>query len=68
MLVPIINLRGLRCSSKETLRKALKIYAEKNIDWSDAFVSAQMLSCKQYEIYSYDQDFDKVKGITRIEP
>ncbi|EEG78578.1 PIN domain-containing protein [Dethiobacter alkaliphilus] len=68
LLIPIINLRGLRCSSKETIRVALKTYAEKNIDWSDAFVGAQMLASQQYTIYSYDGDFDKIDGITRVVP
>ncbi|MBS4031248.1 MAG: PIN domain-containing protein [Clostridiales bacterium] len=68
LLIPIINLRGLRCSSKETIRTAMRIYAEKNIDWSDAFVGAQMLASRQYTIYSYDHDFDKIDGIKRIVP
>lgn len=68
LLTPIINLRGLRCSSKETMRTALQIYAEKNIDWSDAFVGAQMLAGRQDTIYSYDSDFDKIDGIKRIVP
>jgi uncharacterized protein len=55
-------------SCKDTIRVALQIYDEKNVDWSDAFVSAQMLARQQDEIYSYDHDFDKIEGIKRIEP
>ena len=67
-LLPIINLRGLRCSSKETINTALRIYVKKNSDWSDAFVGAQMLAGPNRMIYSYDHDFDKIDGIQRILP
>jgi len=68
LLVPILNLRGLRFSSKETAQQALQLYAEKNVDWTDAFVAAQMLAKKRNQIYSYDRDFDKITGIARFEP
>jgi hypothetical protein len=38
------------------------------LDWTDAFISAQMLSAGQEEIYSYDRDFDRVEGLTRLNP
>ena len=68
LLIPILNLRSLRFSSKKTAQKALQLYAEKNLDWTDAVIAAQMLARKQSEIYSYDRDFDKLKGVTRLEP
>ncbi len=40
----------------------------KNIDWTNAFVGAQMLSAGQQEIYSYDRDFDRIIGLTRLKP
>jgi predicted nucleic acid-binding protein len=47
---------------------ALEIYCEINIDWTDAFVGAQMLSAGQQEIYSYDRDFDRIIGLNRLKP
>ncbi len=64
----IFALSGLKCSSKNTAYRALEIYADDNIDWTDAFISAQMLSAGQEEIYSYDRDFDRVKGLARLSP
>jgi len=61
-------MRGLRLSSKGVAREALRLYAEENLDWTDAFVAAQMLSRSQTEIYSFDRDFDKVPGVVRLEP
>jgi len=64
----IIALAGLKCSSRNTILKALDIYADHNIDWTDAFVIAQMLAAGRQEIYSYDRDFEKVDGITPLTP
>ncbi|MGO0122477.1 PIN domain-containing protein [Desulfothermobacter acidiphilus] len=68
LLTPLLNLHGLRFTGKRIAKEALRLYAEKNVDWTDAFVAAQMLSRKQGEIYSYDRDFEKIEGITRVEP
>lgn len=68
LLTPILNLRGLRHANKKVAKRALQLYVEKNIDWTDAVVAAQMIACKLSEIYSYDRDFEKVEGITRVEP
>ncbi len=68
LIVPLIALRGLHCSRKETVFTALRLYASKNIDWTDAFVAAQLLAQKTKTIYSYDQDFDRIEGLSRVEP
>jgi len=68
LLVPLISLRGLRCSSKESALLALSLYARHNIDWTDAFVAAQLLAQRTPTVYSFDRDFDRVPGISRIEP
>lgn len=68
ILAPILELKGLHFSSKAAARRALQLYVQKNIDWTDAFVASQMLSKKKNQIYSYDRDFDKVPGIDRLEP
>lgn len=68
LLTPLLNLRGLRHANKKVAKEALRLYREKNVDWTDAFVAAQMLSRNQCEIYSYDRDFDRIEGIVRLEP
>ncbi|MCX6090106.1 MAG: PIN domain-containing protein [Candidatus Atribacteria bacterium] len=68
LLGPILVLHGLRHPNKKVSKEALRLYAEKNLDWTDAFVASQMLAKKNNEIYSYDKDFEKVEGITRVEP
>jgi len=47
---------------------ALRLYVRHNIDWTDAFVAAQVISQKARTIYSYDRDFDRIADIVRVEP
>ena len=53
---------------KKAALTALDLYVENKIDWSDAFIASQMLAGQIKEIISFNQRFDKIKGITRIEP
>jgi len=68
LLVRLISLRGMRCSSKDNALLALSLYVRHNIDWTDAFVAAQLLAQRSPILYSYDRDFDRVSGLRRIEP
>lgn len=68
LLIAILELKGLRHNNKKISKLAFQLYVEKNIDWTDAFVAAQMITQKKCEIYSYGSDFDKVDGINRLEP
>lgn len=66
-ITALLSLPGLVFSDKETGLKALDIYVENRIDWSDAFTASQMLNNKITEIYSFDKHFSQIKGIIRIE-
>ena len=68
LLTPIVSLRGLHCSSKEAIFLALRLYVRHNIDWTDAFVAAQVTLQKVGTIYSYDRDFDRIPELERLEP
>ena len=68
ILLPILNLNGLRISQKQLYVMALNIYASSNIDFEDAICVAYMQKYKIKEILSYDSDFDKVEEIKRLEP
>ena len=67
-ITTILSLPGLEFSNKEIALTALDLYVENKIDWSDAFTASQMLAGGIKEIISFDQHFDRVKGVTRIEP
>lgn len=65
---PLLKLKGLRVANKEVFLKALVLFAEKNISFTDAYMAVQMERAGIEELYSYDQDFDRVEQVKRIEP
>ncbi len=52
LLLPIINLYGLKIPQKRLYIRALDIYASKNIDFEDALIFAHMEKRQIKEIYS----------------
>ena len=70
LMLPILNLRGLKLQNKVMYQEVLDIYEKRNISFADAdaFNSVFMLKKGIKEIYSYDTDFDKIKGIKRVTP
>jgi predicted nucleic acid-binding protein len=68
LLEPIFELRGLRIDNREVFLQALEIFVLHNISFADAFNVAYMQSHDMKEIYSFDQDFDKIKEIKRLVP
>ena len=66
-LTAIISLRGLKIPHKRTLLHALELYSMLNVDFVDALTIAHMGRLKTKTIWSFDRDFDRVKGIVRKE-
>lgn len=64
----VVTLKGVRLQARGKLLQALALFAEKNIDFSDALIAAEMLIRGYTEIYSYDRHFDRVSGVKRAEP
>ena len=68
-LGPLLALRGLRLANKRRCLRALELYAERPfLGFEDALMLAHLEAEGLEEIYSYDEDFDRVPGITRVEP
>ena len=65
---PLLTLRGLRVPEKDLVIQALALYASTGIGFIDAYNAAIMRKRGLDRVYSYDTDFDKVPGITRVEP
>ena len=63
----VLNL-ALSYSGRVEILMALDIFVEYKIDFEDALTVARMKSEQIKNIYSYDQDFDKVDWIGRQEP
>lgn len=64
----VLALPGLRLPGKRLFEQALALYVTYNISFADAYNVASMQSSGITEIYSWDRGFDRIPGITRIEP
>lgn len=67
-LEPLLDVPALQFHEPEVLRTALRLHAERTIDFIDAYLAAVVLQRRAPLVCSYDRDFDKVPGIRRIEP
>ena len=65
---PIVALPGLHVPDKHRLLRALDTFATFNIPFADAQHAVVMESMGLSEIVSFDHHFDRIPGITRIEP
>jgi len=68
VLLPIVSLEGLKLPNHSVFVRALDLYATTPMNFVDALAVAQMERRKVTEIYSYDEHFDRVAGIKRIQP
>ena len=68
LLQPILNLRGLKLDFREIFESALELYSEKKISFADAFNACFMRKGGIEEIYSFDEDFDKIEEVRRVIP
>lgn len=64
----LMALNGVRMARKPVARRAAVLYGETSVDFSDALIVAEMLHDDRRAIYSYDRDFDRLAGISRMEP
>ena len=67
-VAPLLRLRGLRVVDKEVLLRALDLYADRRVSFTDACLAADMERSGCAEIYSYDRDFERLQEVKRIEP
>ena len=68
LVEPLVALRGLRLPHKTLYTRVFDLYCDSNISFADAYNAAYMEVRGLNEIYSYDTDFDGIKGLTRVEP
>lgn len=59
---------GIEVIDLEMLVQALSLYHEKNIDFADVLLAQFALNRGLNIIYSFDRHFDRIPGITKIEP
>lgn len=64
----VLSMRGVQLMGKSLCSQALDVYVDKNISLADAYTVVFMQSRGITEVYSWNADFDKIPGVTRIEP
>jgi len=64
----LLLLPGLKAPTRNTLLRALALYAQHVLDFEDCLSLAHMEQMKVQQIYSYDQGFDRITTIERLEP
>lgn len=66
-VVALLNTPGLEFSNLPMLLDAAERFRRKNVDYIDAYHAALAVS-EGVDIYSYDKDFDDLRGVKRKEP
>jgi predicted nucleic acid-binding protein len=64
----LLDLQSVEVDFPGRLRVAFGLYAEFNMSFGDAYIAATALEAPEAEVISFDRDFDRIPGITRIEP
>ena len=67
-LLPLIALPGIVLPRKRRFQTAFTFYVDLNISFADAYHAALMLEQKLSEVVTFDHHFDRIPGITRVEP
>jgi len=66
---PVLRIKGLRLQNRSVCLTALDLYATHTfLDFDDALAAAHMADQGIGEIWSYDQDFDRLPDQVRVEP
>jgi predicted nucleic acid-binding protein len=64
--LPLLELPGIVLPQKRRYRKVFSLYVDENLPFADAYHAVLMEQLNLTEIVSFDTDFDKIKGITRV--
>ena len=68
MLRDVLSMPALQLPGKGLCLQALDLHVAHNVSLADAYSAAFMQARRLTEIYSWDADFDRVPGVTRVEP
>jgi len=67
-LVQLLSLERLILEEKELMLAALGMFKKQPIDFIDAYHAVWMQARRVAGLYSYDEDFDSVPNLKRVEP
>ncbi|MBI3289768.1 PIN domain-containing protein [Candidatus Microgenomates bacterium] len=67
ILLPLIQLPGIKLPNKRRFKEIFKLYVELNLPFADAYHAVLMKKLKLITIATFDKDFDRISGIKRLE-
>lgn len=67
-LQDLVAHEGMEAENKHGLLEALRLFADKNVDFADALTAVHMADEGVREIYSFDRHFDRLGEVVRREP
>ena len=67
-MLALLAMPALVMTNKRRYREMLDLYVRANIPFADAYIAVQMRQSGSTDIFSFDRDFDKISGVSRIEP
>lgn len=68
LLRPILRLPHFRVVNRKLVLRALDLCVNANISFGDGYIAATMEQTGSDTLYSFDRGFDRLRGITRLEP
>ena len=67
-VLAVLTLPGVKLANKALWRVAFQLHFTYAIDFADAYNAVLMQRMGVSEIYTWDEDFDQIPGLTRVEP
>lgn len=68
-LLALLLSQGIALEARTRCTRALDLFVENRaINFADALVAAACEEDESHELYSYDRGFDRISGLTRVEP
>lgn len=67
-LLRVLELPGVEVMDRVVLRDALELWGGGRLDVADAYLAALARRVRGSGVLSFDRDFDRVPGMTRVDP
>lgn len=67
-LTTLVRLPNFKIKQRRSVLRALELFATTNLDFSNCVVVSFMQQDRISNLYSFEQDYDKIKVIRRKEP
>jgi predicted nucleic acid-binding protein len=67
-LLALLALPGLILPGKRRYIRIFEHYVDRNLPFGDAYIAAEIERFGATEIYTFDKEFSRLPGITRLEP